>query len=79
MYRLTKLLSAALLGVSFIALSSGQTGAPPTNTDQARLDELLGRVRERIQKYHESLFSIAVTEVVKQQELHSNATPKGRV
>lgn len=76
-----KLLPVCFLVASLGVLSSGQTepaskAAAPD--DPTQLNQLLDRVRQRIRKYHESLFSIAVTEVVKQQELNSDATPRGK-
>ena len=67
--------------IGFYSVSSGQTqtSSNPTPIDNAtELKNLLKRVGERVQEYNDGMFSIAFTEVVRQQELRSDATPKGK-
>ncbi|MEA2205130.1 MAG: hypothetical protein QOE77_1906 [Blastocatellia bacterium] len=50
----------------------------PADQEPARLSALLDRVRNRIHEYHEALFNLTVIETVTQQQLHDDATPKGK-
>lgn len=68
----------ATLGLSGPAQTQTATHAATTDEDAARLNKLLDRVRERLQKYHEALFNITATELITQQELRADATPRGK-
>ena len=82
MKRLKKLLLAGLLVTHFWNVSAGQTrtsSEPATTASPApELKHLLERAGRRVQQYHDAMFSLAMTEVVKQQELRSDSRPKGR-
>jgi hypothetical protein len=76
-YLLISMIMAGANSMSWVqAQTSNNSG---TKDEQAiQLNHLLERVGEKIQKYHDAMFSIAFTEVLRQQELKSDETPKNK-
>ncbi|MDX6611278.1 MAG: hypothetical protein QOD75_464 [Blastocatellia bacterium] len=75
------LLLAAVFIMGLGLCSAGRPQTPAGSvapTADASLDKLLDRVRQKLEKYREGLFNITVVEVVTQQELHADSTPKGK-
>ena len=75
------LLTSIVIGCCFGAISRGQSQQPvpvASGGDSAQLKVLLERVGERVQKYHDGMLNVAFTEIVRQQELQSDAAPKGK-
>jgi hypothetical protein len=74
------LVGALLACLSVIGSGQAKVAATdsPADKEQARLSVLLDRVRNRIHEYHETLFNLTVMETVTQQQLHDDATPKGK-
>lgn len=54
------------------------SGSAITDKNVIELKKLLELVGERIQKYHDTMFNIAFTEVLRQQELNSDGTSKNK-
>lgn len=75
-------LLATVLMTSVCVVSWGQTqisnSSAQTDASAAQLKNILERAGERVQKYHDAMFSIAFTEVVQQQELRSDASSKDK-
>ena len=67
------LLALALLCGAGAARAQGTAAA---ESDGERLARILARVGERAESYHEGLFSIAFTEVLRQEELREDMTAK---
>jgi hypothetical protein len=74
------LIGVVVAGFNSISWTQSQTvsnsAAPDKNITQ--LKNLLERAGERIQKYQDAMFNIAFTEVLRQQELQSDGTPKNK-
>ena len=68
----------SVIVTSFSSTSQGQsqTLRDSTLTEQDTVRNLLERAGERIQKYQDAMFSIAFTEILRQQELRSDGTAK---
>lgn len=60
------------------AQSQALSNSATTDKDITQLKNLLERVSERIQKYQDAMFSIAFTEILRQQELKSDETLKNK-
>jgi hypothetical protein len=79
-----KLIIFALVSVivtSFNLTSRGQSQSlskPSAPNDKEIVKNLLERAGERIQKYQDAMLSIAFTEILQQQELRSDGTPKNK-
>lgn len=74
------LISVVVLSFNLTGWAQSQTSSNSaiTDKDAIQLKNLLERVSERIQKYQDAMFSIAFTEVLQQQELKSDGTPKNK-
>jgi hypothetical protein len=56
--------------------SARAQGAAPAESKDERLARILERVGERVESYHQGLFSIAFTEVLRHEELRKDMTAK---
>lgn len=74
------LIGVIVAGFNSVSWTQSQTLSNSTTTDKdaTQLKNLLERVGERIQKYQDAMFSIAFTEVLRQQELQSDGTSKNK-
>ncbi len=74
------LIGVIVAGFNSVSWTQSQTlsNSATTDKDVTQLKNLLERVGERIQKYQDAMFSIAFTEVLRQQELQSDGTSKNK-
>lgn len=74
------LIGVIVAGFNSVSWTQSQTlsNSATTDKDATQLKNLLERVGERIQKYQDTMFSIAFTEVLRQQELQSDGTSKNK-
>lgn len=65
---------------SFSAAGQNQSGDSglKRETDAARLEILIGKIGRSVRANLDSMFAVAFTEVVRQQELKADGSPKGR-
>src|SRR5688500_1133031 len=72
------LISIFFTSLNLTSLGQSQTSGNSTEVEKDKVKNLLERVGERIQKYQDAMFSIAFTEILQQQELHSDGTTKNK-
>lgn len=73
------LVSVIVTGFNLTGRGQSQSlSNPPAPNDKEIVKNLLERAGERIQKYQDAMFSIAFTEILQQQELRSDGTPKNK-
>src|ERR1051325_3653947 len=70
------LLALALLCGARMASHAQGAESPPSGPKDARLARILERVGERVESYHQGLFSIAFTEALRHEELRKDMTAK---